>query len=334
MQATVETKTAAGGARAAYPKEWLGKLYYQMVLIRRFEERLADLYEEGVLRGSLHLCIGQEATGVGGCAALRPDDYMTCTYRGHGQSLAKGLSPRVAMAELMGKETGCCKGRGGSMHLTDVSVGLLGENAIVAAGLPIACGAAFTAKMKNTGQVALTFFGEGATNQGVFHEALNLAAIWELPVIFFCENNVYAEMTPIAHEVKVERMAARAEGNGVPSVQVDGNDVLAVYETTHTAAERARKGGGPTFIEAHTYRLAGHMIGDPEVYRNKEEVEERRALDPIARFKQVLQAEYGLSVDEIAVLEREAVAAVDDAETFARTSPLPDPATAMEYVYA
>jgi len=258
---------------------------------------------------------------------------MTCTYRGHGQSLAKGLSPRAAMAELMGKETGCCKGRGGSMHFTDVSVGLLGENAIVAAGIPIACGAAFTAKLHKTGQVALTFFGEGATNQGVFHEALNLAAIWELPVIFFCENNIYAEMTPIAHEVKVERMAARAEGNGIPSVQVDGNDVLAVFEATREAVAHARDGGGPTFIEAHTYRLAGHMIGDPEVYRNKEEVDARRAHDPIARFKQVLQNEYGFSPNEVTKLENDAIAAVDDAEQFARSSPLPDPSTALEYIY-
>ena len=185
------------------------------------------------------------------------------------------------MAELLGKETGCCKGRGGSMHFTDVSIGLLGENAIVGAGLPLACGAAFTAKMTKTGRVALTYFGEGTTNQGVFHEALNLAAVWELPVVFFCENNIYAEMTPIAKEVKVKAMAARAEGNGIPSVQVDGNDVLAVYEATHAAVENPRAGGGPVFIEAHTYRLSGHMIGDPEVYRAKEEVEERRAGDPI-----------------------------------------------------
>lgn len=319
---------------SSYSTEWLGKLYYQMVLIRRFEERLTGLYKEGVLRGSLHLCIGQEATGVGGCAALRTDDYMTCTYRGHGQSLAKGLAPRAAMAELMGKETGCCKGRGGSMHLTDVSIGLLGENAIVGGGLPIALGAAFSARMQKTGKVVLTYFGEGTTNQGVFHESLNLAAVWELPVIFFCENNVYAEMTPIAKEVKVQEMAARATGNGIPSVQVDGNDVLAVYETTRAAVERARGGGGPVFIEAHTYRLSGHMIGDPEVYRSKEEVEQRRAQDPLGRFKRVLQADYGLGEGALAAIENEALAAVNDAEEFARTSPLPDPSTALEYIYA
>lgn len=303
-------------------------------MIRLFEERLVQLYAEGVLRGSLHLCIGQEATAVGGCAALRREDYMTCTYRGHGQALAKGLSPRAAMAELMGKETGCCKGRGGSMHLTDVNLGLLGENAIVGAGLPLAAGAAFAAKLRGTDQVALTFFGEGATNQGVFHETLNLAAAWQLPVVFFCENNVYAEMTPIAQEVKVERMSARAEGNAIPSVQVDGNDLLAVYEATRAAVEHARTGRGPMFVEAHTYRLVGHMIGDPEVYRTKEEVEARRAQDPIARFKRVLMAQYGITDQAIDALERQAATTIDEAEAFARSSPLPDPENALEYVYA
>lgn len=336
-----QTPKAAGkptardaASRPAYPRDWLGQLYGTMVLIRAFEERLAKLYMEGAIRGSMHLCIGQEATAVGGCAALRADDYMTCTYRGHGQSLAKGMSARAAMAELLGKATGCCKGRGGSMHLTDVSVGHLGENAIVGAGLPIAAGAAFASRMLGTGRVALTYFGEGATNQGVFHEALNLAAAWEIPVVFLCENNVYAEMTPISQEVKVERMSARAEGNGIPAVEVDGNDVLAVYEATRAAVERARAGGGPTFIEAHTYRLSGHMVGDPEVYRSKEEVQKRRALDPIPRFKDVLLAKHGFSAAEVEALERQAAAAVDDAESFAKASPPPDPATALDDVYA
>lgn len=314
--------------------DFVCQLYGTMVLIRRFEERLAKLYPEGLLRGSLHLCIGQEATAVGGCAALRPNDYLTCTYRGHGQALAKGLSPRAAMAELMGRTTGCCKGRGGSMHFTDVAVGLLGENAIVAAGLPIACGAAFSAKQRGTGQVAATYFGEGATNQGVFHEALNLAAAWELPVVFICENNLYAEMTPISNEVKVDRMAARAEGNGIPSAQVDGNDALAMYEATRSAVARARAGGGPTFIEAHTYRLVGHMIGDPEVYRTKAEVEQRRTEDPILRLRQYLEAELQVQPAELEALDREALATVDDAEAFARHSPWPDASTAQDFVYA
>jgi TPP-dependent pyruvate/acetoin dehydrogenase alpha subunit len=332
----VEVETVGGIPERVngYSREFLSGLYYTMLLIRAFEERLTKLYEEGLLRGSLHLCIGQEATAAGGCAALHREDYMTCTYRGHGQSLAKGLAPRAAMAELMGRATGCCKGRGGSMHLTDVSVGLLGENAIVAAGLPIACGAAFSAKFRGSGQVALTFFGEGATNQGVFHEALNLAAAWELPVIFFCENNVYAEMTPIADEVKVEHMVARAEGNGVPAVQVDGNDVLAVFEVTRAAVERARQGSGPTFIEAHTYRLVGHMIGDPEVYRSKSEVEEWRAREPIVRFREALATEHGFDAESLVALEASAVQAIDDAEAFGRSSPPPEATSALEYVYA
>lgn len=315
-----------------YAPEWLAQLYYQMALIRAFEERLVGLQKEGLVRGSLHLCIGQEATGVGGCAALQRDDYLTCTYRGHGQALAKGLGPRAAMAELMGRVDGCCRGRGGSMHFTDVSIGLLGENGIVAAGLPIALGAAFSSKMQKNDRVALTYFGEGATNQGVFHEALNLAAAWALPVIFFCENNIYAEMTPIAKEVNVENMSARATGNGIPSVQVDGNDVLAVYETTRAAVDRARRGQGPTFIEAHTYRLAGHMVGDPEVYRTKQEVEDRRARDPLVLFERALSA-FNFTAQEILALQQRAGAAIDDAEQFARSSPMPDPATAMEYVY-
>lgn len=315
-------------------RDWLIERYREMLLIRAFEERLAQLYKDGRIRGSLHLCIGQEATAAGGCAALRRDDYLTCTYRGHGQALAKGLSPRAAMAELFGKATGCCRGRGGSMHLTDVSVGLLGENAIVAAGLPIAAGAAFSAQMRGTDQVALTYFGEGATNQGVFHETLNLAAVWQLPVIFFCENNQYAEMTPIAKEVRVDTMAARAIGNGIPSVQVDGNDVHAVYTATRAAVEQARAGGGPTFIEAHTYRTAGHMVGDPEVYRDRAEVDAWRQKDPLDRARQRLTAEFGCTAAEIAAMQQAAQATVDDAEAFAEASPDPDPATAMDYIYA
>jgi len=229
------------------------------------------------------------------------------------------------MAELFGRETGCCKGRGGSMHLTDVNVGLLGENGIVAAGLPTACGAAFSAKMRGTDQVALTFFGEGATNQGVFHEALNLAAAWELPVIFFCENNIYAEMTPINEEVKVESMTARATGNGIPSVQVDGNDLLAVYEATSAAVARARQGGGPTFIEAHTYRLVGHMIGDPEVYRTPEEVEAHKSDDPILRFGQLLRSRYKFGPQDLEGLQAEAKDIVDDCRGLRAQQPLPGP---------
>jgi len=315
-------------------RDWLLDRFRMMNLIRTFEERLVKLYTEGQIRGSLHLCIGQEATAAGGCAALKTSDFLTCTYRGHGQALAKGLDPRTAMAELLGKATGCCKGRGGSMHLTDITVGLLGENAIVAAGLPIVCGAAFSAQMHGTDQVGLAYFGEGATNQGVFHETLNLAAAWNLPVIFFCENNLYAEMTPIQNEVKVDRMAARAEGNGIAVLDVDGNDVVAVYEATRLAVDRARSGGGPTFIEAHTYRLAGHMVGDPEVYRDRAEVQHWRQQDPIQRLRRLLISDYGCQPAELVELERDALTCVDEAEAFARSSPYPDASTALDDIYA
>ena len=328
------SETQSGALNMTYQRDWLAGCYRQMVVIRRFEERLQKLHGEGAVRGSLHLCIGQEATAVGACAALNTDDYMTCTYRGHGQSLAKGLSVRAAMAELLGRETGCCKGRGGSMHLTDVSVGLLGENGIVAAGMPIATGAAFTAKFKKTRQVALSFFGEGATNQGVFHETLNLAAAWKLPVIFFCENNLYAEMTPITEEVAVDSMTARAIGNGMRAIEVDGNDLIAVFECVSEAVKIARKGDGPTFIEAHTYRFAGHMIGDPEVYRTKAEIDERRKRDPLTVMAERMQTKHAFYAEDIAKLDQEALAIVDEAEKFAKDSPFPDPETALENIYA
>ncbi len=250
--------------------------YRQMLIIRKFEEAVRDLYQKGKIRGSFHPCVGQEATAVGGCWALRKEDYLTCTYRGHGHAIAKGLSVRAAMAEMLGKATGCSKGKGGSMHFTDPSVGLLGANAIVAAGLPLAAGAALASQLQKQDRVGLTFFGEGAVNQGVFFETLNMAVIWKLPVIFVCENNRYSEMTP-SHETTSNMETFKRGGSfGMPAVVVDGNDVEAMYAAVEEAAERARSGGGPTYIEAMTYRLWGHMMGDPEVYRIKEEVEQAR----------------------------------------------------------
>ena len=228
------------------------QMYRMLLLIRCFEEQCVQFYKNGEIRGSLHPCIGQEATAVGACQALRQDDTMTCTYRGHGQALAKGLDPYEAMAELLGRRTGCSRGKGGSMHFTDPEVGLLGENAIGGAGVAIAVGAALSAQLDGSDRVSITFFGDGAVNQGVFFEALNLAAVWNAPVIFFCENNLYSEMTPISEMVKLEQLADRAAGFGIPGVTVDGYDPLAVYEATLAAVERARTGGGPTFIEAMT----------------------------------------------------------------------------------
>jgi pyruvate dehydrogenase E1 component alpha subunit len=309
-------------------------IYRTMLLIRRFEERATQFFLNGQIRGSFHPCIGQEATAVGACFALRRDDYMTCTYRGHGQSIAKGLDLKAAMAELLGRRTGCSKGKGGSMHYTDPSIGLLGENAIVGAGVPIAVGAALTAQLDKTDRVSLTFFGDGALNQGAFMEALNLAVIWKLPVVFFCENNLYSEMTPISATVATERLTDRAAAFGMRTVVADGYDPLAVYETTLDAVNRARAGGGPTFIEALTYRLVGHMIGDNEPYRTKEEVAEWRKRDSITVFPARLQAEFGVTPEQIAAVDAEVAAEIKAIARFAETSPWPEPSEVFEDMFA
>ena len=306
--------------------------YRQMLIIRKFEEAIRDLYQNGKIRGSFHPCVGQEATAVGGCWALRKEDYLTCTYRGHGHALAKGLSVRAAMAEMLGKATGCSKGKGGSMHFTDPSVGLLGANAIVAAGVPLAAGAALAAQLQKQDQVGLTFFGEGAVNQGVFFETLNLAAVWKLPVIFVCENNRYSEMTPSHETTSTVETYKRGGSFGMPAAVVDGNDVEAMYAAVEEAADRARSGGGPTYIEAMTYRLWGHMMGDPEVYRTKEEVAQARENEPVARLGQRLK-QLGYSDDDLTGLEAEAEAVIADALQFAENSPAPLPSEAFTDVF-
>jgi acetoin:2,6-dichlorophenolindophenol oxidoreductase subunit alpha len=303
-----------------------------MLVIRKFEETIRSLYQQGKIRGSFHPCVGQEATAVGGCWAIRRDDPMTCTYRGHGQALAKGLDVGAAMAEMLGKATGSSRGKGGSMHFTDPAVGLLGANAIVAGGIPHAAGAALAAKLQGRDNVALTFFGEGAVNQGVFHETLNLAAVWHLPLILLCENNLYSEMTPTRETSSVTEMTRRGEAYNIPSARIDGNDVEAVFACVEEAAARARAGGGPTFIEAMTYRLWGHMMGDPEVYRTKEEVAQARQVEPIARLAQRL-GHLGHSADDLARLEAEAAAIVAQALQFAEASPEPSVASAFEDVF-
>ncbi len=309
------------------------QLYRMMVRIRGVEERLEQLFRTGEVYGSLHLCIGQEATATGACAALRPDDYVTCTYRGHGAVLAKGVPVDAVMAELLGRETGCCRGRSGSMLLTDLSRGLIFSTGIVGAGIPIAVGAALGARLAGNDRVALTFFGDGATNQGVFHEALNMAALWKLPCVLFCENNLYAEMTPIHEESSVERLADRGCAYGIPGVVVDGNDVEAVYDVTAEAVARARGGGGPTLIEALTYRLTGHMFGDTQAYRPREEMEEWRAKDPLLVARRRL-GERGVGAEAIARVDAEVAAEIEAALDFARRSPEPRGEEAMAYVLA
>lgn len=309
-------------------------MYERMRLIRCFEEEIVQLFKAGEIRGSFHPCIGQEATAVGGCFALNPDDYLTCTYRGHGASIAKGVDVKAAMAEMLGRRTGICKGKGGSMHWTDPAIGLLGENAIVGAGVPIAAGAALTAQLDRTGRVALTFFGDGAINQGMFLETLNLAQLWKLPLILVCENNLYAEMTPLHESNALKQIADRATGFGMPGITVDGNDVLAMYDAVSQAAGQARAGQGPTFIEALTYRQMGHMIGDAETYRTREEVAEWKKRDPIDRLRAHLAGRHGVA--DGVFQERDAAAArrIAEAVAFAKTSPAPAPQEAAEDIWA
>ena len=311
----------------------LPEAYRQMHVIRKFEETIRNLYQQGRIRGSFHPCVGQEAVAVGGCWALRPDDYMSCTYRGHGQTIAKGLSVRAAMAEMLGKATGCSNGKGGSMHFTDPSVGLLGANAIVAGGVPHAAGAALAMQMQRKDRIALAFFGEGAVNQGVFLETLNLIAIWKLPVILVCENNLYSEMTPSHETTSTPQTYQRAAAYGITAYQVDGNDVEAMYQAVEEAAARARAGEAATYLEAMTYRLWGHMMGDPEVYRSKEEVIQARDHEPIARLARRLK-ELGTSDTDLARLEAEADAIIADALQFAESSPAPQLEDAFTDVFA
>jgi acetoin:2,6-dichlorophenolindophenol oxidoreductase subunit alpha len=305
--------------------------YRQMHIIRKFEEAIRDLYQQGRIRGSFHPCVGQEAVSVGACWALSQDDGLSCTYRGHGHALAKGLDPRSAMAEMLGRATGCSKGKGGSMHFTDPSVGLIGANAIVAAGVPHAAGYALAMKMQGKDQVALTIFGEGAVNQGVFFETLNLAVVWKLPVIFLCENNLYSEMTPSYETTSNVATFERGASFGMPAVVVDGNDIEAVYLEVENAISRARSGGGPTYIEAMTYRLWGHMMGDPEIYRTKEEVAKARENEPIVRLGNRL-LELGYTKNQLKDLENQAMKTIDEALSFAETSPAPTPDEALSDV--
>ncbi len=315
-------------------KEKLLSMYERMCLIRAFEEACIQLYTEKEIRGSLHPCIGQEATAVGACFALNRDDYLTCTYRGHGACIAKGIDVNAALAEMLSRRTGVSKGKGGSMHWTDPSIGLLGENGIVGAGVPIAAGAAFSAQLDDNKRVALTIFGDGAINQGVFHESLNIAQLWKLPLILLCENNLYAEMTPLADSNPLATVADRAKGYAMHSVTVDGNDVVAMYDCVRAAAERARAGEGPTLIEAMTYRLTGHMVGDSETYRTKEEVAEARKREPIVRCRERLLSEYKASEAEVDAAQARAKAQIVAAVIFAKASPYPDPSEVYEDVWA
>ncbi|MCL6670409.1 thiamine pyrophosphate-dependent dehydrogenase E1 component subunit alpha [Streptomyces panaciradicis] len=309
-------------------------LYERMALIRRTEKAAHDLFLSGLVKGTTHLAAGHEAVAVGASAALRDDDYVFATYRGHHHALARGATPEECLAELMSRATGLCRAKGGSMHLTKASVNMLGSYAIVGAHLPMAVGAAWSARMRGTGQLAVAFFGDGATNIGAFHEALNLAAVWKLPVLFVCENNLYMEYTPIADVTAVARPAAdRAPAYGVPGEVVDGNDVVAVRETVAALAERARAGGGPAIVEAETYRHFGHSRADPAAYRPAEEVERWLKHDPLDLARGRL-AELGVEEETVTAADDRARAAVQEAVEAAKNAPPPDPREALTDVWA
>jgi len=310
------------------------EMYRKMLTIRLFEYEVKDLFAKGKIVGAVHLSIGQEAVPVGVCSALRKGDYIVSNHRGHGHCIAMGVDVKRMMAELFGKETGVCKGKGGSMHLADFSVGMLGASAVVGANMPLAVGAGLSIKMRKTNQVVVTFFGDGASNQGTFHESLNLAAIWDLPVLFVCENNQYAESTPVSKIMRVQNVADRAAAYGVQGVIVDGMDVMAVYDATHIASEKARAGKGPTLIECKTYRYMGHEEGDPWItYRSEEEVEKWKNRDSINRFKKHLIEKGIFTEDKANEIESDVKKLVEDAVKFAEESPWPKPEEALKDVF-
>ncbi len=314
--------------------ERLLSLYRTMVLIRHFEERVNELYMAGRIPSTLHLYMGQEAVATGVCAALRGDDYVLSTHRPHGHALAKGLAPRSLMAELYSKSAGCCKAKGGSMHVGDISVGMIPAIAIVGANVPIAAGMALAAKRLGNGRVAACFFGDGAANEGAWHEGLNLASIWRLPVVYICENNLYAASTPFSTAFAIENVADRASAYGMPGVVVDGNDVLAVHEVAAAAVERARRGDGPTLIECKTYRICGHSRSDPRTYRTREEEARWLGLEPLGRYRQWL-AQHGLySEQQLDQVIQDVDRTIEEAVAFAEAATVPEPMELWADVFA
>jgi len=317
--------------RGAVSGELLREFFREMLLIRRFEEKVEDRFRAGELPGFLHVAIGQEAVAVGVCRALEEGDVIASTHRAHGHTLAKGTHPNELMAELYGKLEGCSHGYGGSMHLYDVERGNLGANAVVGGGLPGIVGAALAFKFRDEPRVAVAFFGDGATNIGTFHESLNLAQLWNVPAVFVCENNHWAESTPAKQHMPIEDMTKRAVAYGMESMKVDGQSVGKVYEAAMKAVEHARSGRGPVFLVAETYRLVGHYIGDPQVYRPKGELEElRETQDPIEK----LRAEIELSDADFEEVDQEVTELVEGSVEFAKNGTDPKPEDALKNVYA
>ena len=318
-----------------YDKEFLGELYAKMVRIRLFEEQVLEFYQYGKMPGLAHLYIGEEAVAVGACAALNPGDYAGSTHRGHGHVIAQGADINRALAEILGKKDGLCKGKGGSMHIMDMSKGILGANGIVGGGIPIATGAAYKAKVMGTNQAVISFFGDSASNEGTFHESINMAAAWKLPVVYIIENNMYGISVGIDRVTNTENLSDRAHGYGMKGITIDGNDVLKVYETVKEALDSARSGNGPTLIECKTYRWKGHHAGDPATaYRTREEENTWKEKCPISGMRRYLLAGGYYTEAELDDVHAAIALEIKAAAEFAEKSPYPDPAEAYTDIFA
>lgn len=309
------------------------RFYRTMVTVRKFEILAGEMFAAGKIPGFIHLSIGQEASSVGVCSVLRPDDYIATTHRGHGHVIAKGGDLKKMIAELIGRKTGYCKGKGGSMHIADFSLGILGANGVVGGGFPIIVGAGLSIKLRRTDQVAVCFFGDGASNRGTFHEAMNMASIWKLPILFVCENNCYASTTLTAYACSVTSIATRAAGYNIPGVTVDGNDILTVREAAGKAVDRARRGEGPTLLENKTYRRRGHFEGDPQKYRTQAEVAKWEKNDPLLRFASVLKKKKLLTVEKEKEIQKQVEGELQEAVAFAEQSEWPNPEDALEDMF-
>src|SRR5216684_686030 len=332
--ADAENKVRASPPAIEEDRDTLMKIFHQMLLIRRFEEKCAETYSLGKIGGFCHLYIGQEAVGVGAISALRPDDYVLTSYREHGQAIAKGISPEAVMAELYGKAGGCSHGKGGSMHLFDADVNFLGGHAIVGGQIPLATGVAFASKYKETDQVTLCFFGEAAVNQGAFHESLNLAQLWKLPCVYICENNKYGMGTSLERAMSLQNISEKACAYEVASEFVDGMDVLAMRHATQRAVVRAREESAPTLLEARTYRYMGHSMSDPGNYRTRAEIEKYQERDPIKLFTATLKENKVLTDRDLSDMEAAIKEQIEQAVRFAEESPEPDPKELYTNVYA
>jgi len=314
-------------------KPLLLEIYRKMVAVRVFEETAADLFLKGQLPGFLHSYIGEEAVAAGVCAHLTPQDMITSTHRGHGHAVAKGARLDMMMAELFAKKTGYCHGKGGSMHIADLDLGILGANGIVGGGIPIATGAGLALKLKGGDRVTVAFFGDGGSNTGAFHEGVNMAAVWNLPVVFVCENNQYAESTPRDVHQRIKDIAQRAVAYDIPGVVADGMDVFDVYQKAGEAIDRARTGGGPTLVEAKTYRFMGHYVGDPQTYRTKDEVDQWKKRDPIAMFRKRVVEEGKIPAAELDAIDAAIAKEMEQAVEFARQSPEPEVEAALQDIF-